>query len=356
MAASRHGHSAHSQNRSLRRGVTFSGSAIATANFVPDFTFAHFTTACGNATGRLRTLSQPAIYGLKGSQPPNVCAHKRVAPGDAYDVTQLIKVPSMGRQKAVIKARREAKRVLRRDSRSHKQREEESVTSLVQMSGVEAIGMARDSRDAAPIMARTEAQAHYLKAIESKQLIFATGEAGCGKTWISAAKAAEALIHKDVERIIVTRPVLQADEDLGFLPGDISEKFAPYFRPVYDVLVRRLGASFMQYCLRPEIGKVEIAPFAYMRGRTFEYAVVILDEAQNVTAAQMKMFLTRLGENVTVIVNGDITQCDLPAGVPSGLSDALARFTEDDMVGVVRFNQNDCVRSALCQRTLNAYS
>ncbi len=261
----------------------------------------------------------------------------------------------MGRQKAVIKARREAKRVLRRDSRSHKQREEESVTSLVQMSGVESIGMARDSRDNSPIAARNEAQAHYLDAIERKQLIFATGEAGCGKTWISAAKAAEALIHKDVDRIIVTRPVLQADEDLGFLPGDISEKFAPYFRPVYDVLVKRMGASFMQYCLRPEIGKVEIAPFAYMRGRTFENAVVILDEAQNVTAAQMKMFLTRLGENVTVIVNGDITQCDLPSGVQSGLSDALARFEEDEMIGVVRFTKDDCVRSALCQRTLQAY-
>lgn len=124
---------------------------------------------------------------------------------------------------------------------------------------------------------------------------------------------------------------------------------------MYDVLVKRLGSSFMQYCLRPEIGKVEIAPFAYMRGRTFENAVVILDEAQNVTAAQMKMFLTRLGENVTVIVNGDITQCDLPSHVKSGLSDALSRFEDDDMVSVVRFEKEDCVRSQLCQRTLLAY-
>ncbi|MFE8104331.1 phosphate starvation-inducible protein PhoH [Brenneria goodwinii] len=261
----------------------------------------------------------------------------------------------MGRQKAVIKARREAKRVIRRESRSHRQREEESVTSLVQMGGIESIGMARENRDTSIIEARTTAQEHYLSAIENKQLIFATGEAGCGKTFLSAAKAAEALIHKEVDRIIVTRPVLQADEDLGFLPGDIAEKFAPYFRPVYDVLLRRLGASFMQYCLRPEIAKVEIAPFAYMRGRTFENAVVILDEAQNVTVNQMKMFLTRLGENVTVIVNGDITQCDLPSGVKSGLRDALERFAEDDMIGIVSFGKEDCVRSELCQRTLIAY-
>lgn len=156
----------------------------------------------------------------------------------------------MGRQKAVIKARREAKRVIRRESRNHKMREEDSVTSLVHMSGIESIGMARDSRDTSAIEARNEVQEQYLTAIETRQLIFATGEAGCGKTFLSAAKAAVALIHKEVERIIVTRPVLQADEDLGFLPGDIAEKFAPYFRPVYDILLRRLGLSFMQYCLR----------------------------------------------------------------------------------------------------------
>jgi phosphate starvation-inducible PhoH-like protein len=343
-------------NRSTPRGGLTSGSDFFTAKNTSSPTATESTDVMRGARSRVITSNQPASNGLQGSQTSDVSAHNRAKTGTC-NVDQQLKVLSMGRQKAVIKARREAKRVLRRDSRSHKQREEESVTSLVQMSGVEAIGMAaRDSRDQSPIEARNDAQAHYLNAIESKQLIFATGEAGCGKTWISAAKAAEALIHKDVDRIIVTRPVLQADEDLGFLPGDISEKFAPYFRPVYDVLVRRLGASFMQYCLRPEIGKVEIAPFAYMRGRTFENAVVILDEAQNVTAAQMKMFLTRLGENVTVIVNGDITQCDLPRGVQSGLSDALARFEEDDMVSIVRFNKEDCVRSALCQRTLHAYN
>ncbi|NDJ58187.1 phosphate starvation-inducible protein PhoH [Enterobacteriaceae bacterium 4M9] len=342
--------------RTNQPGSSSTGNTFFTATF-PSFTTSHYQTdACGHAVCSSHALKKPAVNGLKGSQPSSVCAHQRAPVGAACHVNQLIKVPSMGRQKAVIKARREAKRLLRRDSRSHKQREEESVTSLVQMSGVEAIGMARDCRDNSPVEARNEAQERYLQAIERKKLIFATGEAGCGKTFISAAKAADALIHKDVDRIIVTRPVLQADEDLGFLPGDISEKFAPYFRPVYDILVRRLGASFMQYCLRPEIGKVEIAPFAYMRGRTFENAVVILDEAQNVTAAQMKMFLTRLGENVTVIVNGDITQCDLPSGVLSGLGDALARFDDDDMVSVVRFSKEDCVRSELCQRALMAYS
>jgi len=221
---------------------------------------------------------------------------------------------------------------------------------------VESIGMSTEKKDARPLEARNSSQVAYLAALRSKDLIFATGEAGCGKTFLATAEACERLMAKDVDRIIVTRPVLQADEDLGFLPGDVAEKFAPYFRPVYDVLLKRLGASFLQYCLRPGVDKVEIAPFAYMRGRTFENAVVILDEAQNVTEAQMKMFLTRLGENVTVIVNGDVTQCDLPRGVKSGLADVLTRFKEDDIVGVIRFSKDDCVRSELCKRTLQAYS
>ena len=210
-------------------------------------------------------------------------------------------------------------------------------------------------RDNTPIEARNRNQEHYLDQLRTKRLIFATGEAGCGKTFLSTAYAAAALLAKDVDRIVVTRPVLESGENLGFLPGDISEKFSPYFRPVQDVLEKRLGGSFLEYCLRPDIRKVEIAPFAYMRGRTFENAVVILDEAQNVTKSQMKMFLTRLGENVTVIVNGDIRQCDLPNGVISGLADALTRFSTNDLVGVVEFTTEDCVRSELCQEVLYAY-
>lgn len=168
-------------NRSTRRGGSDSGSDFFTTKFSPSPQEPFSTDVHNGARSRCISSSGNASNGLQGSQPSDVRAHNRADAG-ACDEYQQLKVLSMGRQKAVIKARREAKRVLRRDSRSHKQREEESVTSLVQMSGVESIGMARDSRDASPIVARNEAQAHYLNAIESKQLIFATGEAGCGKT------------------------------------------------------------------------------------------------------------------------------------------------------------------------------
>ncbi|MDX7987354.1 phosphate starvation-inducible protein PhoH [Xenorhabdus sp. 12] len=261
----------------------------------------------------------------------------------------------MGRQKAVMKSRREVRRLLKKDVKQSRYRNSDNVTSLMQIGGIEVIGMARESRDTSEILPRTETQYRYMRSINNKQLIIANGEAGCGKTYISTAMAANALINKEVDKIIVTRPVLQAEEDLGFLPGDMAEKFAPYFRPVYDVLLKRMGTSFLQYCLRPEIGKVEIAPFAYMRGRTFENAFVILDEAQNVTTSQMKMFLTRLGENVTVIVNGDISQCDLPENLTSGLQDALDRFSNDEDISIIHFSQQDCVRSKLCQKALTAY-
>lgn len=244
-------------------------------------------------------------------------------------------------------------RKFRRQQHSRKQPAFEERFGAVPESDL--LNIPRVQRDRTPIEPRTEAQYHYAYNIENKFLTFATGEAGCGKTFISAALAADALLSKEVDKIVVTRPVLQADEDLGFLPGDVAEKFAPYFRPVYDVLQKRLGGGFLEYCLKPQVAKVEIAPFAYMRGRTFENAFVILDEAQNVTINQMKMFLTRIGENCTVVVNGDVTQCDLPANVPCGLEDALERFQQSDSVGLIEFDVEDCVRSDICKIALQAY-
>lgn len=220
----------------------------------------------------------------------------------------------------------------------------------------QALPRVQTQRDTTPLEPRNDNQAAYLRALQTKQLVFATGSAGSGKTWLATAWAAERLLAKDYDQVIVTRPVLSADEELGFLPGTVSEKFAPYFRPVYDVLKKRLGYSFLEYCLRPDIAKVEIAPFSFMRGRTFERAVVILDEAQNTTVGQMKLFLTRIGDDCMVIVNGDIEQIDLPNHTVSGLRDALERFEDDELVSVVRFLKGDCVRSALCSRALQAYS
>lgn len=175
-------------------------------------------------------------------------------------------------------------------------------------------------------------------------------------TFLSTAHAADQLLNKEVESIIVTRPVLTAEEEMGFLPGDMMEKFMPFFRPVYDVLKRRLGIGFLRYCLRPEIEKIEIAPFSYMRGRTFDNAVVILDEAQNVTVTQMKLFLTRIGENTTVIINGDVLQCDLPSHKESGLVDLLRRIeTKEVDVPVIKFSRSDCVRSDVCALALAIY-
>ena len=213
----------------------------------------------------------------------------------------------------------------------------------------------KPKRDTSPIEARNEAQAHYLISLDSKALTFATGEAGCGKTFLATAVAAQRLLDKEVERIIVTRPVLQAEEDLGFLPGDMAEKFAPFFRPVSDVLQKRLGASFLEYCLKPEVAKVEIAPFAYMRGRTFENAVVILDEAQNVTASQMKMFLTRIGFGSKVVITGDASQKDLAPGTQSGLDVAVKVLSGLDDIGFCNLTSRDVVRHPLVQKIVKAY-
>ncbi len=252
----------------------------------------------------------------------------------------------MSRQRAQKQVKREARRESRRK------------TDLRLVEGLQEQGeftAPSIKANKSPIQARNPNQQQYLTAMQTKFITLGVGSAGSGKTYLSTAHAAKLLLDKDIERIVITRPVLQADEDLGFLPGDISEKFAPYFRPVYDVLLERLGGSFLEYCLRPKIEKVQIAPFAYLRGCTFKDAVVILDEAQNTTVNQMKLFLTRLGENTTVIINGDVTQCDLPKGTKSGLQDLLERIEEGELASVTHFTDEDCVRSEICAYALKIY-
>lgn len=205
--------------------------------------------------------------------------------------------------------------------------------------------------DRSPIKPRNEPQRQYLEAIDGAELIFAVGPAGVGKTWLIGAKAAQALDERRIEKIVITRPIVESGEKLGALPGEVADKIGPHMAAFRDVLDERLGKSHVENLLR--LGKIEAAPLAYMRGRTFKNAVIILDEAQNTTPTQMKLFLTRIGEGCTVIVNGDVTQKDIPG--TSGLGDALLRMGGIPGVQIIRFNSSHIVRSGLVQRVVEAY-
>ena len=203
------------------------------------------------------------------------------------------------------------------------------------------------------ISPRSSLQASYLRAIDENELVFGLGPAGTGKTYLAVAKAVEALITGEVDRIILSRPAVEAGEQLGFLPGDMQEKVDPYLRPIYDALYDMLPQDQVEK--RMEKGEIEIAPLAFMRGRTLSQAFVILDEAQNTTAVQMKMFLTRLGEGSCMVVTGDLSQVDLPHGVRSGLRDAMETLDEVKGVGIIRFTEKDVVRHRLVKRIVDAY-
>jgi phosphate starvation-inducible PhoH-like protein len=200
--------------------------------------------------------------------------------------------------------------------------------------------------------ARSAMQAGYIDLMHSHDLVFGIGPAGTGKTYLAAAYGAHLLFERRVERLILSRPALEAGERLGFLPGDLKEKIDPYLRPLYDALFEVMGEKCMKLM---ETGIIEVAPLAFMRGRTLSHAFVILDEAQNCTSAQMKMFLTRLGEDSRMAVTGDPSQSDLPGG-PQGLLEAIDYLEGLEGVGVARFSEADVVRHALVTRIVSAYN
>jgi phosphate starvation-inducible protein PhoH and related proteins len=203
------------------------------------------------------------------------------------------------------------------------------------------------------VRARTAAQDAYIRALRRHALVFGAGPAGTGKTWLAVAHAVQLFERKEVDRIILSRPAVEAGERLGFLPGDMREKVDPYLRPIYDALYDMMDARIVERTL--QTGEIEIAPLAFMRGRTLSNAVIILDEAQNTTAMQMKMFLTRLGENSRMIVTGDPSQVDLPSGQTSGLAEAVKLLKDVEGVGHVVFTHEDVVRHELVARIVAAY-
>ena len=204
-----------------------------------------------------------------------------------------------------------------------------------------------------PIKAKTIGQKKYVESIKKNTVVMGIGPAGTGKTFLAVAMAVTALKSKKVERIILTRPAVEAGERLGFLPGDLQSKIDPYLRPLYDALYEMLGTE--AYQRNVERGTIEIAPLAYMRGRTLDDSFIILDEAQNTTPEQMKMFLTRLGFNSKAVVTGDLTQTDLPRGTRSGLAEAVKILEGIDDIAVHRFTERDVVRHRLVQKIILAY-
>jgi phosphate starvation-inducible PhoH-like protein len=202
-----------------------------------------------------------------------------------------------------------------------------------------------------PIQPKTTNQEKYLQAIRHNNLVFATGPAGTGKSYIATAYAAEALYYRRIEKVYLTRPAVEAEEKLGFLPGDLDEKYSPYIAPFRDILEEKLGKTFVDYLVKTK--QIEPVPIGFMRGRTFKNCIVLIDEAQNTTPEQMKLILTRLGENCKCIVDGDLQQKDISS--ISGLEDALRRLQHIPLVKTIKFQRSDIVRSGLCQQIVEAY-
>ena len=200
---------------------------------------------------------------------------------------------------------------------------------------------------------RTATQSQFIEAMNTHDMVFGMGPAGTGKTYLAVAKAVNEMLANRVDKIILTRPAVEAGENLGFLPGDLKEKIDPYLRPLYDALYEMLPRDVVGKKIAN--GEIEIAPLAYMRGRTLDDSFIILDEAQNTSREQMKMFLTRMGFNSKVVITGDVTQIDLPADKTSGLKDALRVLDKVEGIGICKLTDQDVVRHVMVQRIIKAY-
>ena len=238
---------------------------------------------------------------------------------------------------------------------------EEEVKAAVRMSGGDS-SVASEEQNLNDIVLktkkrhiypRTATQAQYIQEMMKNELVFGLGPAGTGKTYLAVALAVSMMLEGKINKIILSRPAVEAGENLGFLPGDLKEKVDPYLRPLYDALYEMLPAE--QVDKKIAIGEIEVAPLAFMRGRTLSNAFVILDEAQNTTPMQMKMFLTRMGENSRMVVNGDLSQVDLPRGTISGMRDALDILKNTQGISSVRFSATDVVRHGLVAKIVKAY-
>ncbi len=275
-------------------------------------------------------------------------------------VNRGVELKVTGEEEAVNKAARTLESLLSLAAKGEvidEQRVRYLITLVREGNDAQVAKMAKDvvciTAKGKPIKAKTVGQQEYMKAIGKHTITLGVGPAGTGKTYLAVAAAVAAFRERTVNRIILTRPAVEAGERLGFLPGDLQNKVDPYLRPLYDALYEMLGPeTFQKY---QERGSIEVAPLAYMRGRTLDDSFIILDEAQNTTKEQMKMFLTRLGFGSKVVITGDVTQIDLPSDKTSGLKDAMRVLEEVKDIAICRLTSADVVRHALVQEIINAY-